>query len=115
MNVLNADQLSSSSPTTAEYILVEYNGKLPEETYKSDDSGVDDDSKPAQEVTLGQLEYYSDDFDTDLKNRLAALTISNGSYTSALENRKVYLNHPPVFSHTLETDNPITDQKNSGR
>ncbi|KAJ1736566.1 bleomycin hydrolase [Coemansia sp. Benny D160-2] len=115
MDVPSTDQLSSSSPTTAEYILVEYNGKLPEETYKSDDSGVDDDSKSTQEVTLGQLEYYSDDFDTDLKNRLAALTISNGSYTSALENRKVYLNHPPVFSHTLETDNPITDQKNSGR
>ncbi|KAI8321709.1 aminopeptidase C [Martensiomyces pterosporus] len=54
-------------------------------------------------------------FDADIKNKLATLTISRESYTNALENRYVYLKHPPVFSDKLSIDAPITNQKSSGR
>ncbi|KAJ2768428.1 bleomycin hydrolase [Coemansia nantahalensis] len=69
----------------------------------------------ARAVSLAQLDEYKDSFDADGKNRLATLTISREAYTNSLENRYVFLNHPPVFSHKLAIDAPITDQKTSGR
>ncbi|KAJ1887954.1 bleomycin hydrolase, partial [Coemansia sp. IMI 209127] len=71
--------------------------------------------KVSQGITIPQLEDYHEEFDADIKNKLATLTISRESYSNALENREVYLKHPPVFSNKLEIDAPITDQKNSGR
>ncbi|KAJ2083932.1 bleomycin hydrolase [Coemansia sp. RSA 988] len=68
-----------------------------------------------EELSLDQLSSYKDIFDSDIKNRLATLTLSRQAYTDALENRYVYLEHPPVFSHKLAIDAPITDQKSSGR
>ncbi|KAJ2008019.1 bleomycin hydrolase [Coemansia thaxteri] len=68
-----------------------------------------------RDITPAQLSSYKDEFDSDIKNKLATLTISRESYTNALENRYVYLEHPPVFSHKLAIDAPITNQKSSGR
>ncbi|KAJ2160703.1 bleomycin hydrolase [Coemansia sp. RSA 552] len=67
------------------------------------------------ELTLTQLGGYKDEFDADVKNRLATLAISREAFTNALENRYVYLQHPPVFSNKLAIDAPITNQKSSGR
>ncbi|KAJ2848285.1 bleomycin hydrolase [Coemansia erecta] len=58
-----------------------------------------------QGITLSQLDSYKDNFDANIKNKLATLTISRESYS----------NHLPVFSHTLAIDVPITNQKSSGR
>ncbi|KAJ1883617.1 bleomycin hydrolase, partial [Kickxella alabastrina] len=71
--------------------------------------------KGTQGITLSQLDSYKDEFDADIKNRLARLTISRESYSNALENRDVVVQHPPVFSHKLAIDAPITNQKVSGR
>ncbi|KAJ2854805.1 bleomycin hydrolase, partial [Coemansia erecta] len=71
--------------------------------------------KISQGITILQLQDYHEEFDADIKNKLATLTISRESYSNALENRDVYLKHPPVFSNKLEIDAPITDQKSSGR
>ncbi|KAJ1956838.1 hypothetical protein GGI12_005200, partial [Dipsacomyces acuminosporus] len=68
-----------------------------------------------QDITLSQLQHYNHGFNADVKNKLATLTISREGYTNALENRYVYLKHPPVFSDKLAIDAPITDQKSSGR
>ncbi|KAJ2403969.1 bleomycin hydrolase, partial [Coemansia sp. RSA 2530] len=66
-------------------------------------------------ITTAQLSSYKDEFDSDIKNKLATLTISRESYTNALENREVFLEHPPVFSNKLAIDAPITNQFSSGR
>ncbi|KAJ2402914.1 bleomycin hydrolase [Coemansia sp. RSA 2559] len=71
--------------------------------------------KASQGITIPQLNDYDKEFDADIKNKLATLTISRESYRKALENREVYLKHPPFFSNKLEIDAPITDQKQSGR
>ncbi|KAJ2391552.1 bleomycin hydrolase [Coemansia sp. RSA 2559] len=71
--------------------------------------------KVSQGITVPQLNDYDKEFDADIKNKLATLTILRASYSNALENREVYLKHPPVFSNKLEIDAPITDQKKSGR
>ncbi|KAI9503732.1 bleomycin hydrolase [Coemansia sp. RSA 1358] len=71
--------------------------------------------KTTRDLTPSQLKSYRSDFDADIKNKLATLTISRESYTNALESRDVYLKHPPVFSNKLAIDAPITDQKSSGR
>ncbi|KAJ1736464.1 bleomycin hydrolase [Coemansia sp. Benny D160-2] len=86
-------------------------------TAKSTVASVEDSSsvKAGQDITIPQLEDYCDDFTADIKNKLATLTLSHETYSEALENREVYLKHPPVFSHKLEIDAPITNQKNSGR
>ncbi|KAJ2232799.1 bleomycin hydrolase [Coemansia sp. RSA 1722] len=76
---------------------------------------MDKHPKATQDITLSQLDSYKDDFDADIKNKLATLTISRESYSNALENRYVYLKHPPVFSNKLSIDAPITNQKSSGR
>ncbi|PIA15180.1 aminopeptidase C [Coemansia reversa NRRL 1564] len=68
-----------------------------------------------EELSLTQLNSYKEAFDSDIKNKLATLTLSQQSYTAALENRYVYLKNPPVFSHKLAIDAPITNQKSSGR
>ncbi|KAJ2850059.1 bleomycin hydrolase, partial [Coemansia erecta] len=60
------------------------------------------------------LDSYKDGFDTDIKNKLATLTILHESYTNALGNLYVYLQHLPVFSHKLTINVPITNQKSSG-
>ncbi|KAJ1646669.1 hypothetical protein LPJ64_001895 [Coemansia asiatica] len=39
-----------------------------------------------QEFTLMQLDSYKDNFNADIKNKLAMLTISRESYSDALEN-----------------------------
>ncbi|KAJ2337865.1 hypothetical protein GGH91_005006, partial [Coemansia sp. RSA 2671] len=39
-------------------------------------------------ITTAQLSSYKDEFDSDIKNKLATLTISRESYTNALENRE---------------------------
>ncbi|KAJ2012880.1 bleomycin hydrolase [Coemansia sp. S3946] len=69
----------------------------------------------SKDITTAQLSGYKDEFDSDIKNKLATLTISRESYTNALENREVFLEHPPVFSNKLAIDAPITNQQSSGR
>ncbi|KAJ1949537.1 bleomycin hydrolase, partial [Linderina pennispora] len=71
--------------------------------------------KASQDITLGQLDHYKENFDADIKNKLATLTISREGYSNALENRYVFTQHPPVFSNKLAIDAPITNQKSSGR
>ncbi|KAJ2867273.1 hypothetical protein FB639_004953 [Coemansia asiatica] len=39
-----------------------------------------------QGITLSQLDSYKDNFDADIKNKLATLTISRESYSNVLEN-----------------------------
>ncbi|KAJ2054651.1 hypothetical protein GGI17_006813, partial [Coemansia sp. S146] len=41
-----------------------------------------------KDITMAQLSSYKYDFDSDIKNKLATLTISRESYTNALENRE---------------------------
>ncbi|KAJ1668699.1 bleomycin hydrolase [Coemansia sp. RSA 1813] len=82
---------------------------------KTAKDGSNDCPKISQGITIPQLKDYCGEFDADIKNKLATLTISREAYSNALENREVYLKHPPVFSNKLEIDAPITDQKSSGR
>ncbi|KAJ2440307.1 hypothetical protein GGI03_008620, partial [Coemansia sp. RSA 2337] len=42
----------------------------------------------SKDITTAQLSGYKDEFDSDIKNKLATLTISRESYTNALENRE---------------------------
>ncbi|KAJ2287196.1 bleomycin hydrolase, partial [Coemansia sp. RSA 2706] len=77
--------------------------------------GASQDSGEGKQLTLTQLDDYNDEFVAGAKNQLATLTISRDSYSNALENRYSYLQHPPVFSHKLSIDPPITNQKSSGR
>ncbi|KAJ2725569.1 bleomycin hydrolase [Coemansia sp. Benny D115] len=101
---------SSPSSSYARHILT---AASTASTAASSDMGVHE--KPSKELRLSQLSRYQDSFDADLKNKLATLTISREAYTNALENRYVFLKHPPVFSHKLAFDAPITNQKSSGR
>ncbi|KAJ1757564.1 bleomycin hydrolase [Coemansia sp. RSA 1591] len=66
-------------------------------------------------VTATQLSTYNDEFNADVKNKLATLTVSRDAYSEALGDRSSYLQHPAVFSHKLSIDPPITNQKRSGR
>ncbi|KAJ2629730.1 bleomycin hydrolase [Coemansia sp. RSA 1694] len=77
-------------------------------------AAMDRQHEPTKVLTTAQLSGYRQ-FDSDIKNKLATLTISRESYTNALENREVFLEHPPVFSHKLAIDAPITNQMSSGR
>ncbi|KAJ2342930.1 bleomycin hydrolase, partial [Coemansia sp. RSA 2618] len=67
------------------------------------------------ELTPTQLSSYNDEFDADVKNKLAALTLSREAYSTALGDRAAYLQQPAVFSHKVAIDPPITNQKSSGR
>ncbi|KAJ1669147.1 bleomycin hydrolase, partial [Coemansia sp. RSA 25] len=88
-------------------------------------AAMDRQHEPTKVLTTAQLSGYRQvfntfrillsEFDSDIKNKLATLTISRESYTNALENREVFLEHPPVFSHKLAIDAPITNQMSSGR
>ncbi|KAJ1823499.1 bleomycin hydrolase [Coemansia sp. RSA 2599] len=100
-----ADSTSTSNKGT--------NDNKPDE--QSLEPAMEKHPKATQDITLSQLDSYKDDFDADIKNKLATLTISRESYSNALENRYVFLQHPPVFSHKLAIDAPITNQKSSGR
>lgn len=78
--------------------------------------GTINTTSPSQpELTSAQLQGYQEDFDSDIKNQLATLAISRESYTNALENRYVYLEHPPVFSHKMPVTPAVTNQASSGR
>ncbi|KAJ1678954.1 bleomycin hydrolase, partial [Spiromyces aspiralis] len=66
-------------------------------------------------ITQQQLDEYQHNFDSDPKAQLAALSIKNASYATALENREVYSTVLAVFSHSIQTKVNITDQKQSGR
>ncbi|KAJ2367887.1 bleomycin hydrolase [Coemansia sp. RSA 2607] len=114
MTIIRFSDTITSNSSYARHILTSANEN---DTTNNNDNSTKApvDLKPTMDITLKQLDSYKDEFDADIKNRLATLTISREAYGNALENRDVYLAHPPVFSNKLAIDAPITNQKSSGR
>ncbi|KAJ2380520.1 hypothetical protein GGI05_006282, partial [Coemansia sp. RSA 2603] len=113
MTIIRFSDTITSNSSYARHILTSANEN---DTTNNNDNSTKApvDLKPTMDITLKQLDSYKDEFDADIKNRLATLTISREAYGNALENRDVYLAHPPVFSNKLAIDAPITNQKSSG-
>ncbi|KAJ2909862.1 bleomycin hydrolase, partial [Coemansia aciculifera] len=118
MTVHRLGHYNTSSPATcssyARHYLTKHNQAPPDSMIAASTKQTSNE-QPTKDITTAQLSSYKDDFDSDIKNKLATLTISRESYTNALENRNVFLEHPPVFSHKLAIDAPITNQMSSGR
>ncbi|KAJ1841618.1 hypothetical protein LPJ73_006057, partial [Coemansia sp. RSA 2703] len=79
MTIIRFSDTITSNSSYARHILTSANEN---DTTNNNDNSTKApvDLKPTMDITLKQLDSYKDEFDADIKNRLATLTISREAY-----------------------------------